>query len=102
MEKTPQALTDLHEALKASKVGKHMTKIDWEDWPRVLSIRNKWGGEHNDRIVHITLNEAPGKFNYHALSNERLNNSEKYLTIEEKEGVPNSAILEVATKLLTP
>ena len=96
-------LQSLYEALKAGKVGGHITKINWGQWPRMLSIRNAWGGEYNDRIMHIGLDEDDArKFTYEAISNEGTNNPEKYLTLEEKKGVSQSALLEVAYRLLSP
>lgn len=96
-------LQSLYEALKASQVGAHITQINWGKWPKLLSIRNAWGGEDNDRIVHIKIDKSdPQKFSYQALSNEGLNDSEKYLTIEEKKGLSKAALLEVVYRLLTP
>ena len=102
MSEIIQELQALYEALKASKVGEHIKKINWGQWPRVLSIRSAWGGEYNDHIIHINLGEAPGKFNYHAISNKGMNDPEKYLTVEEKKGVSKEALLEVAYRLLSP
>ena len=96
-------LQSLYEALKASKVGKHITKINWGQWPRMLSIRNAWGDEYSDRIIHIGVDENDAqKFTYEAISNEGTNNPEKYLTLEEKKGISRAALLEVAYRLLSP
>ena len=96
-------LQALYEALRASKVGEHITKITWGQWPRMLSIRNAWGGEYIDRIMHIGLDEDDArKFTYEVNSNEGMNNPEKYLPLEEKKGVSESALLEVAYRLLSP
>lgn len=97
------ALQSLYKVLKASKAAEHFVKIEWENWPTMLSIRNAWGSECNDLIIHITLDEEhPEKFKYQALSNKGTNDSEKYLTIEEKKGVSQTVLLEVAYRLLTP
>ncbi|MEL6358361.1 MAG: hypothetical protein AAFQ01_00300, partial [Bacteroidota bacterium] len=73
-------LQALYETLKSSKVGEHITKINWGQWPKLLSIRNAWGGEYNDRIMHIGVDENDAqKFTYEAVSNEGTNNTETYL-----------------------
>ena len=95
-------LQELYEILKSSKVGEHITKINWGQWPKNLSIRNTWGSERNDHIIHITLGETPMTFDYHAISNKGMNDPEKYLTLEEKKGVSQAALLEVAYRLLSP
>lgn len=96
-------LQSLYEDIKASKAGEHITKINWGDRPNTLSIRNAWGSEHNDHIIHIHIDEDDNqKFTYHAISNKKTRNPEKYLTIEEKRGVSKTTLLEVAYRLLSP
>lgn len=96
-------LQALYEALKSSKVGEHITKINWGQWPRKLSIRSTWSGEYNDRIIHIRPDEDDAqKFTYKAISNEDTHNPEKYLTLEKKKGVSESALREVTYRLLSP
>ncbi|NIV68490.1 hypothetical protein GWN43_06595 [Candidatus Bathyarchaeota archaeon] len=100
MQEIPQELQELYKTLKASKVGRYIVGINGRD--QVLSIRNVWGDERDDLIMHITLDEQLGRFNYYALGNKDANNPERYLTIEEKEGVSSNTIVEVTTRLLMP
>jgi len=94
-------LQSLYETLKSSKVGEHITKINWENWPEVLNIRTTWGSKSNDRMVYITLHRGtPHKFDYFTFSNEQTDNPEAYFVISEGVGV--DTLLSMAYRMLIP
>lgn len=103
MSDAPEKLQQLYEVLQASKAAKYFVKVYWPEYPNRLSIRNAWGNEYDDILVHITIDGSnPEKFKYQVLSNNGLRSTEKYLTIEEKESVSSRTILEAVYRLLTP
>ena len=103
MNEISKELQVVYEALKAGKTAKHLTKIDWYDRTNLLSVRNTWGDEYNDIIVHISIDkEHPGKFTYHVIGNKELRDTEKYLTLETKEDVTQEVLMEVVHRFLSP
>ena len=101
MTQDSEKLQQLHEALKASKAAAYFVKLHWPEYSYRLSLESPKATEHNNLVIHITVDKHhPEAFTYEALSNKPFNNPEKYLTIETKEGVSTSEMIEVVYRLL--
>ena len=102
MNKTPQELQELHEALQASKAAKHLFKIHW---PRTfrMSLESPSAVDGNHIFINIEVDkEHEGRFRYDVLSNKLSNNPEAYSRLEQKDNATTEEVIEVVHRFLEP
>ena len=102
MNKTPQELQELHEALQASKAAKHLFKIHW---PRTfrMSLESPSAVDGNHIFINIEVDkEHEGRFRYDVLIHNPSIDLKLYRRLKQKNHTTTEEIIEDVAHFFTP
>ena len=103
MNKTPQELEILHEALKDSKAAEYFVKIHWPEFAYRMSLESPSVVGERHILINIEVDEEHrGRFRYDVLSNKLSNNPEAYSRLEQKDNATTEEVIEVVHRFLEP
>ena len=102
MNKTPQELQELHEALQASKVAKHLFKIHWPHASR-MSLESPTAVSDKHIFIDIEADkEDRDRFIYGVLVHNPYEGHKAYEVLKKKNSATTEEIIEEVAHFFTP